>query len=170
MKRCASHPMLEDRDQNSNGDPESAHNLPSPVPKLSLQIDPDSPASADCKTLPSRPYGGPIGPKLPCSCPLGDDAQAVQVVAARHLAPEVAGRQGSRIVGNPEVGTWTNMYGPPSDCKEKAEGEMTSLRKCIRLLVELSAPGQDELRAYLSLLVGRLSSTNSSSRFPGTPL
>jgi hypothetical protein len=108
MKRCASHPMLEDRDQNSNGDPESAHNLPSPVPKLSLQIDPYSPASADCKTLPSRPYGGPIGPKLPCSCPPGDDAQAVQVVAARHLAPEVAGRQGSRIVGNPEVGTWTN--------------------------------------------------------------
>jgi hypothetical protein len=84
--------MLEDRDQNSNGDPESAHNLPSPVPKLSLQIDPYSPASADCKTLPSRPYGGPIGPKLPCSCPPGDDAQAVQVVAARHLAPEVAGR------------------------------------------------------------------------------
>jgi hypothetical protein len=61
-----------------------------------LQIDPYSPASADCKTLPSRPYGGPIGPKLPCSCPPGDDAQAVQVVAARHLAPEVAGRQGSR--------------------------------------------------------------------------
>ena len=62
------------------------------------------------------------------------------------------------------------MYGPPSDCKEKAEGEKTSLRKCIRPLVELSAPGQDELRAYLSLLVGRLSSTNSASRFPGTPL
>ena len=60
------------------------------------------------------------------------------------------------------------MYGPPSDYKEKAEGEKTSLRKCIRPLVELSAPGQDELRAYLSLLVGRLSSTNSSSRFPGT--
>ena len=66
--------------------------------------------------------------------------------------------------------TWPKMYGPPSDCKEKAEGEKTSLRKCIRPLVELSAPGQDELRAYLSLLVGRLSSTNSSSRFPGTPL
>ncbi len=63
-----------------------------------------------------------------------------------------------------------DMYGPPSDCKEKAEGEKTSLRKCIRPLVELSAPGQDELRAYLSLLVGRLSSTNSASRFPGTPL
>jgi hypothetical protein len=62
------------------------------------------------------------------------------------------------------------MYGPPSDCKEKAEGEKTSLRKCIRPWVELSAPGQDELRAYRSLLVGRLSSTNSSSRFPGTPL
>ena len=46
------------------------------------------------------------------------------------------------------------MYGPPSDCKEKAEGEKTSLRKCIRPSVELSAPGQDELRAYLSLLVG----------------
>ena len=44
-----------------------------------------------------------------------------------------------------------NMYGPPSDCKEKAEGEKTSLRKCIRPLVELSAPGQDELRAYLAL-------------------
>jgi len=52
----------------------------------------------------------------------------------------------------------------------KAEGEKTSLRKCIRPLVEHCAPGQDELRAYLSLLVGRLSSTNSSSRFPGTPL
>jgi hypothetical protein len=30
------------------------------------------------------------------------------------------------------------MYGPPSDCKEKAEGEKTSLRKCIRPLVELA--------------------------------
>jgi hypothetical protein len=36
--------------------------------------------------------------------------------------------------------------------------------------MEHSAPGQDELRAYLSLLVGRLLSTNSASRFPGTPL
>ena len=62
------------------------------------------------------------------------------------------------------------MYGPPSDCKEKAEGEKTSLRKCIRPLVEHCAPGQDELRAYLSLLVGRLLSTNSSSWFPGTLL
>jgi hypothetical protein len=57
------------------------------------------------------------------------------------------------------------MYGPPSDCKEKAEGGKTSLRKARKklrarrpvcanvfgLLVELSAPGQDELRAYLSL-------------------
>ena len=33
-----------------------------------------------------------------------------------------------------------NMYGPPFDCKEKAEGE--------------------KLRAYLSLLIGRLLSTN----------
>jgi hypothetical protein len=48
-------------------------------------------------------------------------------------------------------GTWTKMYGPPSDCKEKAEGEKTSLRKCIRPSVEHRAPGQDELRAYLSL-------------------
>jgi hypothetical protein len=62
------------------------------------------------------------------------------------------------------------MYGPPSDCKEKAKGEKTSLRKCIRPLMEHRAPGQDELRAYLSLLVGRLLSTNSASRFPGTPL
>ena len=48
-------------------------------------------------------------------------------------------------------------------------GEKTSLRKCIRPLVELSAPGHDELRAYLSLLVARSLSTNSSSRFPDTP-
>jgi hypothetical protein len=62
------------------------------------------------------------------------------------------------------------MYGPPFDCKEKAEGEKTSLRKCIWPLVERGAPGLDELRAYLSLLVGRLLSTNSASRFSGTPL
>jgi hypothetical protein len=37
------------------------------------------------------------------------------------------------------------------DRKEKAEGEKTSLRKCIRPLVEMSSPGQDELRACLSL-------------------
>jgi len=43
------------------------------------------------------------------------------------------------------------MYGPPFDCKEKAEGDKTSLRKCIRPLVEHGAPGQDELRACLSL-------------------
>jgi len=30
-------------------------------------------------------------------------------------------------------------------------GEKTSLRKCIRPLVEMSSPGHDELRAYLSL-------------------
>ena len=42
--------------------------------------------------------------------------------------------------------------GPPSGCKEKAEGEKISLRKCIRPLVEhIAAPGQDELRACLSL-------------------
>ncbi len=28
--------------------------------------------------------------------------------------------------------TWTKMYGPPRDCKEKTEGEKTSLRKYIR--------------------------------------
>ncbi len=33
----------------------------------------------------------------------------------------------------------------------KAKGEKTSLRKCIRSLVGHSAPGQDELRAHLSL-------------------
>ena len=58
------------------------------------------------------------------------------------------------------------MYGPPSDCKEKAKGEKTSLRKCIRPLVEPSAPGQDELRAYLSLLVGRLLSTIFGHQVP----
>ena len=62
------------------------------------------------------------------------------------------------------------MYGPPSDCKEKAKVEKTSLRKCIRPLVEPSAPGHDELRAYLSLLVGRSLSTISSIRFSGTLL
>jgi hypothetical protein len=66
--------------------------------------------------------------------------------------------------------TWAYIYGPPSDCKEKAKVEETSLRKCIRPLVELSAPGHDELRAYLSLLVARSLSANSSSRFPDTPL
>ena len=48
------------------------------------------------------------------------------------------------------------MYGPPSDCKEKARSEKTSLRKCIRPLVEHSTPSQEELRACPSLLVGRL--------------
>jgi hypothetical protein len=28
------------------------------------------------------------------------------------------------------------MHGPPRDCKGKAEGEKTSLRKCIRPLLE----------------------------------
>jgi hypothetical protein len=56
------------------------------------------------------------------------------------------------------------MYGPPSDRKEKAKVEKTSLRKCIRPLVELSAPGHDELRAYLSLLVARSLSTRGSGR------
>jgi hypothetical protein len=35
------------------------------------------------------------------------------------------------------------MYGPPPDCKEKAEGEKKNLRKCIRHLVEHNAPDQD---------------------------
>jgi hypothetical protein len=43
------------------------------------------------------------------------------------------------------------MYGAPSDCKEKADGETTSLRKCIRPLVGHRAPGQDELRSPPSL-------------------
>ena len=33
----------------------------------------------------------------------------------------------------------------------KTEGEKTSLRKCIRPLMEISSPGHDELRACLSL-------------------
>jgi hypothetical protein len=41
------------------------------------------------------------------------------------------------------------MYGPPHD-KGKRKGEETSLRKCIRLLMEISSPGHDELRACLS--------------------
>jgi len=45
-----------------------------------------------------EPYGGQIGPKLGCSCPLGDDAQALQVVAGKISGSEVAGRDGSRIV------------------------------------------------------------------------
>jgi hypothetical protein len=52
----------------------------------------------------------------------------------------------------------------------KSVVEKTSLRKCIRPLVELNAPGHDELRAYLSLLVGRSLSTISSIRFPDTLL
>ena len=38
-----------------------------------------------------EPYGGLIGPKLRSSCPPGDDAQALQVVAVRHLAPRAQG-------------------------------------------------------------------------------
>lgn len=45
----------------------------------------------------------------------------------------------------------TDMYGPPHDCKGKLRGEKTSLRKCIRPLMEISSPGHDELRACLSL-------------------
>ena len=43
------------------------------------------------------------------------------------------------------------MYGPPHDCKGKLRGEKTSLRKCIRPLMEINSPGHDELRACLSL-------------------
>src|SRR5882762_7259157 len=38
-----------------------------------------------------EPYGGQIGPKLGCSCPPGDDAQALQVIAVRHLVPRSHG-------------------------------------------------------------------------------
>ena len=62
------------------------------------------------------------------------------------------------------------LYGPPSDRKENAKVEKTSLRKCIRPLVEPSAPDHDELRACLSLLVGRSLSTISSIRFSDTLL
>jgi hypothetical protein len=50
-----------------------------------------------------------------------------------------------------EAGLVTGMYGPPHDCKGKLRGEKTSLRKCIRPLMEISYPGHDELRACLSL-------------------
>jgi hypothetical protein len=56
----------------------------------------------------------------------------------------------SWITGNPEV-IRARMYGPPHDCKGKLRGEETSLRKCIRPLMEISSPGHDELRACLSL-------------------
>src|SRR6266446_9681735 len=38
-----------------------------------------------------EPYGGQIGPKLGSSCTPGDDAQALQVVAVRHLIPRSQG-------------------------------------------------------------------------------
>ena len=38
---------------------------------------------AGCHCADYSPYGGPIGPKLRCSCPPGDDAQALQVVAVQ---------------------------------------------------------------------------------------
>jgi hypothetical protein len=69
------------------------------------------------------------------------------------------------LVGHVDVYVWSAVR-----LQGKAEGEKTSLRKCIRPLVEGKAPGQDELRAGLSLLVGRLLQTNTSSRSPGTPL
>jgi len=39
---------------------------------------------------------------LCCSCPPGNDAQSLQVVAARHLAPR-SQRDGSRILGKNEA-------------------------------------------------------------------
>jgi hypothetical protein len=45
------------------------------------------------------------------------------------------------------------MYGPPHDCKGKRKGEETSLRKCIRPLMEISSPGHNELR--VSVLICR---------------
>ena len=38
------------------------------------------------------PYGGPIGPKLHCSHPPGEDAQALEVVAASHLDSSLRAR------------------------------------------------------------------------------
>ena len=45
------------------------------------------------------------------------------------------------------------MYGPPRDCKVKF-GRETSLRQCIRPLMEPRAPGQDEFRC-VSVLTSR---------------
>jgi integrase len=54
---------------------------------------------------------------------------------------------------NAVVVTWPNVWSAVR-LQGKARSEKTSLRKCIRPWVEHSAHGQDELRAYLSLLVG----------------
>jgi hypothetical protein len=45
------------------------------------------------------------------------------------------------------------MYGPPRDCKVEFARE-TSLRQCIRPLMEPRAPGQDEFRC-VSVLTSR---------------
>src|SRR5258708_6079581 len=50
------------------------------------------------------PYGGPIGPKLRCSCPPGDDAQALQVVG--HLAPRSQGEVVSGLSGSRKLSSF----------------------------------------------------------------
>jgi len=47
--------------------------------------------------------------------------------------------------------TGTDNVWSAARLQEKSVGEKTSLRKCIRPSVEIGSPGQDELRACLSL-------------------
>ena len=50
-----------------------------------------------------EPFGGPIGPRLRCSCPPGDGRASLTSGRSRTSRPEVAGRDGFRIVGKPHL-------------------------------------------------------------------
>jgi hypothetical protein len=72
--------------------------------------------------------------------------------AMRYISESVGNNEGIQKRASRKLSRLvTGMYGPPHDCKGKLRGEKTSLRKCIRPLMEISSPGHDKLRACLSL-------------------
>jgi hypothetical protein len=64
------------------------------------------------------------------------------------------------------------MYGPPHDCKGKANGGSTGLRKCIRPSIgdRFRSPGHDELRCVLFLINGTVMEDHFREEVSSTPL
>jgi hypothetical protein len=72
---------------------------------------------------------------------------------------------------HPESGRFPQMYGPPPDCKGKAKGRSTDLRKCIRPLCgEWSLLATDELRCVLFLINGTVMEDQLREQAASTPL
>jgi hypothetical protein len=72
-----------------------------------------------------------------------------------------------RVVGHITViaHSWSpGMDSSPHDCNGKAKGGSTSLRKCIRPLLEIESPGHDELRCVFFLINGTVVETIFWSR------